>query len=462
MLDSRLRTLACSTLLVAGCSVLNSFDELGEIKEAGGESGSGGSQAGTENGGMPGTDAGAPTTDAGQGGAPVPEGGTSSAGAPPVEVGGEGGGGPEPMALPGAIVVSGTSTSDAGAGVLSVLSPQSGKELRRDKVIVPMLAYDGPRDLWYLAGIKDGMPMVELNMRSFNRVTNEWVDAGPGITLPLPADTAASGWVALRQRFAYLTNAGGELTIIDSTDPANLVIQTKLTLSSKAAGLIGSFGNNPGGTVNIVRTNTACVADSHCEVTLARVIIKATGTLMEEAAVSVGAVPNPNGKAAWGANTVDGNDVLITPPLPSGTDMGTLVQLNPGTHAQVQGSARSFVLNSFQPRGFAYDSCTGIAFTAETVAKVGNTTIYAIPDGAGSVGTVQPPQAAQGVFFEPFTRTLIVPFSSGVNHDILAYNLTGTASSPKLTKRSVAQWSPPTDLDPDLLAVATPYPANCQ
>lgn len=462
MLDSRLRIFACSILLVGGCSVLNTFDELGDIEEAGGETGSGGSQAGTENGGMPNDAAGAPTTEAGQGGSPViPEGGTGGAGAPPVEVGGEGGG-VEPMALPGAIVVSGTSTSDAGAAVLSVLSPQNGKELRRDKVIVPMMAYDGPRDLWYLANIKDGVPMVELTMRKFDRVKNEWIDAGPGITLPLPADTAASGWVALRQRFAYLTNGGSDLTIVDSTDPANLVLQTTLTLAAKAAGLIGSFGNNPGGTVNIVRTNSACVVSSHCEVTLARVLIKATGTLMEEAAVAVGAVPNPNGKAAWGANTVDGNDVLITPPLPSGTDMGTLVQLNPGTHAQVQGSARSFVLNSFQPRGFAYDSCTGVAFTAETVAKVGNTTVYAIPDGAGVVGTVQPPQAAQGVFFEPFTRTLIVPFSSGVNHDILAYNLGGTASSPKLGKRGVAQWSPPTDLDPDLVAVATPYPATCE
>jgi hypothetical protein len=400
--------------------------------------------------------------EAGQAGAPVaPEGGTAGGGAPPVELGGEGGGAPEPVALPGAIVVSGTSTSDGNAAVLSVLSPQSGKELRRDKAIVPMIAYDGPRNLWYVAAIKNGMPMIELNMRSFNRNKNEWVDSGPAITLPLPGDTAATGWVALRERFAYLTNAGGELTIVDSTDPANLIIQTKLTLGSKAVGLIGSFGNNPGGTVNIVRTNSACVADSHCEVTLSRVLVKATGALMEEAAVSVGAIPNPNGKVAWGANTVDGNDVLITPPLPNGGDMGTLVQLNPGTHAPIAGTSRSFVLNSFQPRGFAYDSCTGIAFTGETVAKVGNTTVYAIPDGVGSVGTVQPPQAAQGVFFEPFMRTLIVPFSSGVNHDILAYNLTGTASSPKLTKRTAAQWSPPTDLDPDLVAVATPYPADC-
>jgi hypothetical protein len=181
---------------------------------------------------------------------------------------------------------------------------------------------------------------------------------------------------------------------------------------------------------------------------------------VEDAAVVIGAIPNPGGRAAWGANTVDGHDVMITPNA-TGT-MATLVQLNTGTHAPIAGTTRTFAFNSTQPRGFSYDPCSGIAFTSELVAKAGNTTVYAVPDGAGTVGVVQPPQAAQGVFFEPYTRTLLTPFSSGNNYDMLAYGVTGTATSPKLTKRAGAFWAPPGDLNPNLVAVATPFPAMCE
>jgi hypothetical protein len=281
--------------------------------------------------------------------------------------------------------------------------------------------------------------------------------------IPAPADTSANGWVALRQRFAYINKTGVNLflVVIDATDPAKLSVQANLQLAAGASGLIGSFGNNPGGTVNIVRTNSGCTVGDKCDVTLSRVLVKAVDPPMEELPpVIVGTIPNPNGKGTWGANTLDIQDVLITPNT-AGTQ-ATLAQLSPGTHAPFAGEERTFPINTTQLRGFAYDSCAGIAFTAELVAKSGNTTIYAVPaPGGGSVGTVQPPQAAQGVFFEPHTRTLVAPFSSGNNHDILAYNLTGTNSSPKLTKRTAAQWSPPTDLNPNLVAVATPYPAEC-
>jgi hypothetical protein len=458
MLDCRFRAFACSTLLVAGCSVLNSFDELGEIKEAGGSGGSGGSDvAGSENGGGPSPDAGAPS-EAGQGGtAPNPEGGAAGdGGTPPVEMGGEGGG-PNPVGPPGLIVVSGKDTDGNNAPVLSVLSPQTGKELKRESVTATMFAHDGPRDIWYVSTIKDGT--AQLIMRHFDRGDNTWTDLGEPLVIPVNADTSANGWVALRQRFVYLSSAT-ELVVIDSTDPAALQVQTKVTLASAANGLVGSFGNNLGGIVNIVRTSTGCLAGSKCDVTLARVQIKATGNLLEDAAVVVGEIPNPGGRAAWGANTVDGNDVMITPNA-VGTQ-ATLLQLNPGTHAPLAGTTRSFAFNSIQPRGFAYDSCSGLAFTAELVAKSGNTTVYAVPDGVGTVGVVQPPQATQGVFFEPYTRTLLTPFSSGNNYDMLAYAVTGTSVAPKLTKRAGGLWAPPGDINPNLVAVAMPYPAECE
>jgi hypothetical protein len=440
--------------------VLNSFDDVGEIQEAGGSAGSGGSDlAGAENGGGgPSPLAGGPS-EAGQGGgmAPTPEGGAAGGGGtPPVEVGGEGGGA-NPIAPPGLIVVSGKDTDGANAPVLSVLSPQTGKELNRESVTATMFAHDGPRDLWYVSTIKEGV--ARLIMRTFDRSDNTWTNLGEPLTIPVNADTSANGWVALRQRFAYLSS-GTELVVIDSTDPAALSVQTKLTLAAPANGLVGSFGNNLGGVVSIVRINTGCIAGDKCDVTLARVLVKPTGTLVEDAPVIVGTIPNPGGRAAWGVNLADGTDVMIIP-APAGTQ-ATLTQLNPGTHAPVAGTTRTFAFNSTQPRGFSYDPCSGIAFTAELVAKTGNTTVYAVPDGAGTVGVAQPPQAAQGVFFEPYTRTLLTPFSSGNNYDMLAYAVTGTATSPKLTKRAGGLWGPPGDLNPNLVAVATPYPAQCE
>jgi hypothetical protein len=474
MLDSRFRNLACTVALLAGCSVLNSFDEVGPIQDGGGSGGSSGSSdAGDDGGGTKNTAAGSGMTDAGEGGTMMmPEGGTGggSAGQAPMSMGGEGGSGETPVAPPGLIVVSGTDTDLMTNGsVLSVLSPQTGKELRRDSEVVPMFAHDGIRDLWYVGVTKPGKVMgtfvFELGMRAFDRTKNEWIPQGTPIEVPPPADASANGWVALRSRFAYIYKDKDvntlNLQVIDATDPAQLFKHTTVSLAPGANGMIGSFGNNPGGTVNIVRTNSGCIMDVTCNLTLAKVQVKATGMLTEEAPTGVATVPNPNGKGALGANRADGRDVVVTPN--SDGTVGTLIQLNPSTHAPLVGEERTFPINARQLGGFAYDACTGVAFTSELVAKSGDTTIYALPPpGGGTVGSVQPAQFALGVFFEPYTRTLIAPFSSGNNHDILAYSLSGMPSSPKLNKRTAAQWSPPVDLDPKLVAVASPHPAECQ
>jgi hypothetical protein len=64
------------------------------------------------------------------------------------------------------------------------------------------------------------------------------------------------------------------------------------------------------------------------------------------------------------------------------------------------------------------------------------------------------------VYFEPYTSTVLVPFTQGDNHELQAFALTMTGNAPKLTARTTG-WTPPTDVRPEVLAVREPVPLRC-
>jgi hypothetical protein len=83
------------------------------------------------------------------------------------------------------------------------------------------------------------------------------------------------------------------------------------------------------------------------------------------------------------------------------------------------------------------------------------------PDGgaAALTATSQPfGHSGQGVYFEPFTNTILLPFSQGVNFQLTAFRFNG-GSFAQINGTPI--WQPPPDLRPDFIAVRAPIPFPC-
>jgi hypothetical protein len=90
----------------------------------------------------------------------------------------------------------------------------------------------------------------------------------------------------------------------------------------------------------------------------------------------------------------------------------------------------------------------------------------ATPDADGGLPALSNASAAmghsgQGVYFEPFTNTVITPFSQGKNFALTAFSLEGTPMAPQLVQRQAPRWVPPPDLRPNFVAAKTPFPPTC-
>jgi hypothetical protein len=65
------------------------------------------------------------------------------------------------------------------------------------------------------------------------------------------------------------------------------------------------------------------------------------------------------------------------------------------------------------------------------------------------------------VYFEPYTKTVLTPFSQGDNFALTAFTLAGTSQAPVLMQRQAPRWVPPPDLRPNFVATKVPYPDGC-
>ena len=117
----------------------------------------------------------------------------------------------------------------------------------------------------------------------------------------------------------------------------------------------------------------------------------------------------------------------------------------------------------------AFSACAGMVFVAGTNADlaVHAVSIAGIGDGDGGAYPTLPSTSAatghsgQGVFFEPYTNTVIAPFSQGNNFALTAFTLAGTPDAPRLIQRLPPRWVPPPDLRPSFVATKSPVPDVC-
>jgi hypothetical protein len=168
------------------------------------------------------------------------------------------------------------------------------------------------------------------------------------------------------------------------------------------------------------------------------------------------------GKPAYGSYLSGGPEDVIAWSLPGGnpsspgtTAISTYSPLNEapvGTPIPFQTSD-----GFFQP--FAFAECQQQALLIATNEDLA---VYAIPlaSASGAPARAATTHSGQSVYFEPYTSTVLAPFTQGDGYVLTAFTLGGTPSNPTLSPRNTG-WTPPADVRPEVIAVRAPVPVKC-
>lgn len=462
---------ALPALGVGACSLVNSFGELRSAPAA---------DAGSEMTGM--MDTGPMETgghDSGMGETSTNEGGGPDASFPDI----------------GVIVISGRVSDDAGnlQGVLTAIDPTHGNELpnAREMLNVPVVLYDGVRDIWYVIETNGQSlfptpsDMAILHARTLDPVSGTWTDLG---TLRIPPPVFGLAGVQTN-RLVYIgfdnqvdSASGTSFVTLDTSDPTNPSIYASTGLDIQPQGIIATrsqTGN--GGPVNMLES-VPCPSDGG---TASDAGDAGTGGIgggycLQIQHVTVPTNPDPAtlgftvqlgpffGRPAYGgylgAPGAGSPQDLIgwslpvagNPGSPGPTSINTYAPLN---FAQV-GSPINFQTSDgfFQP--FAFSECNQQMLLTATNEDL---SVYAIPlsSATGKLAQVMTTHSGQSLYFEPYTNTVLSPFTQGDGFVLDAFTLGGTPSAPTLTQRTAPDWSPPADVRPEVLAIRKPLPIKC-
>lgn len=377
------------------------------------------------------------------------------------------------IASGGAIVVGGRVEDDAGAikYVLAVLDPANGRELgTREDMIVAGVQYDGLRDLWYLFESKglDFVPgpndEVVLHVRQLDPKTGVWTELSKR-TVPTLQSFDSIGVV--RERIAFAAYKGPEagtaleMVTLDTSNPASIADMNKLPIDITPIGVTSSRSSTGvGGYVNLVRINpTACVG-TLCQLELLPLRIPNGGQPSYDSPAQLGATLRFNTPSYASMPTAD-EDLVIFPRASADASAPTVAQrYEPRTHSPEHDPTQFFVSDSALKRA-AISNCANMAFMVATNADLKVHAVPLLDDGGGVPTSISTAHSGQAVYFEPTSKTVLAPFAQGSGYDFSAFRLEGTAAAPQLVKRVAPGWIPPADLRPVLLGIREPLPVVC-
>ncbi len=460
----RAMSIAIAATCVGACSLINAYDDLRPQADAGPDATSPGDS---------GTDS--PVDSAGPDGAARDAGDAGDAARADAS-----------FSDLGVIVISGRVANDAGAlvGVLTALDPTTGMELpsARQSLNVPVVIYDGLRDLWYVIET-DGTSLFPtpsdhavLHIRTLDPASGTWTTL-QSLRVPPPVFGLAA---AITNRLVYVgfdsqvdAQSGTSFVTVDTTDPTMPNIYGSTGLPVQPFGLIGTrsqTGN--GGPVNLLLAQpcsdggvsgdaggdaAAGIGGGEC-LSIQHVTVP---TDPDPATLTFAAELGPFfGKPAYGSYLTGGPADVLGWSLPGSTGPGatSISSYSPQNEAPI-GTSISIQTSDgfFQP--FAFAECQQQALLTATNEDL---SVYAIPLGSasGMLARAATTHSGQGVYFEPYTSTVLSPFTQGDGYVLTAFTLGGTMANPTLTPRQ-AGWTPPADVRPEVIAVRAPIPVKC-
>ncbi len=447
--------------LGAGCSLINSFDDVRPTIDGGP----------------------APTTpDAGSAGLPdaLPDAATVDA-----RVGSDAGDAgtadapAEAEALPptGVIVLGASAeSSDGGTAsekfhfVLTALDAKTGAELpkARETLTVSAVRYDGARDLWYVfeGGGEDFFPSPGdpffLHVRKLDTHTGQWTELQK---LAVPAAVAFTHLAVLANRVVYLAYAPADgsfstqLVTLNTENPSAVSVIDTQPYTANVVGILGAASEGlTGGTLTLVGS---APGDGGTFVSLTRMRVPNNGPPQID--------PNPpnpvdgtkvGGSAGYGSGTIAGGaaNIIVTRAFGPPSVQAALTTYNPGDGTPV--TSFSFPFIDGNPKPLAFSNCDQVAFVMGTNS---DTKLYAVPLATQGVGTQSHTtgHSGQGVYFEPYTKTVLAPFSQGEGYTLTAFSLARADGGIALTPRTAPEWVPPATIRPLIVATREPTDFKC-
>jgi hypothetical protein len=146
------------------------------------------------------------------------------------------------------------------------------------------------------------------------------------------------------------------------------------------------------------------------------------------------------------------------PDPPAGNPPGILQAYSALTGLAI-GSPLRFSTNDPFLRPIAFADCLGQALLIGTNTETAVTSLpVTTAGGVGDRGVMQ--HSGQSVHFEPFTSTVLAPFTQGEGYELTAFKLGGATPS-SLTLRQAPEWTPPAGLRPEIVATRIPVPFKC-
>ncbi|MBV9950259.1 MAG: hypothetical protein JOZ69_25695 [Myxococcales bacterium] len=356
-----------------------------------------------------------------------------------------------------------------------------------------------------------------LHAMQLDPASGTWTELG---ALSIPPALSFSTIAVLNDRIAYVAYANGsgdqfQLVVLDTTTPSAIREAERVDLPAAPVAVIGVRGSGASGTQRVLLCSTGApprsadagadalpgappaeggagpAADDDGGGADADAPADAAAGAREGGAAPAGGPP-PSAATlteyfvAEGTASAQGQIVVpsigplvgfasITPsgsaaplalvvarPIVSPSARATVSLYDP---VNLSMAAGTFSFNDFNVQPPAFSPCDAYAFVVGTDVE---TNIHAVDiapllngAGGGAADLTSTSQATgnsgQGLYFEPYTRTVLAPFSQGASFTLTAFGVERTADGkPQLKQRG--SWQPPSDLRPSFVATKTPVP----
>lgn len=374
---------------------------------------------------------------------------------------------------PGLIVVSGV--DQFGKPVLRGLDPWTGQAVATlpQKAVATAIAYDAAKNAWFVFQPTGAGGPAELTVVTFDAATKKFT---PVTSAQVPAPIGSNAVAVLNNRILYISaiaQDGGPpvegFTLLNTKFLASVSVLGSLQSVSfdptrlALIGMNGWPGASTGGTVTVAAVELDTCSAGTCEIRLAAVTISLVGKASMSGFNKVATLPATNATAALTADRVSGSeaDLLVRPPLSTGGS-GEVLAFDHTNGFTPIGSPIPFAINGTQISGAAFDPCRNLVIATELDSARG---IYVIPrDSSGTPMEKPLTTTLQGVYYEPYTHTVLQQYTDQNSFALNAYLLGGTNVVPSLSQRlstGTLPWNPP-PLDPRVVAVETPLqPVAC-
>jgi hypothetical protein len=385
----------------------------------------------------------------------------------------------------GVIVIGGEISNDAGRQVvLTAIDPSTGSELPKARMPLNVAAvqYDPGSDLWYIfesggQGIF-ALPGDPFYVHTFaiDTITGQWTELGK---VQIPPGVSFATTTVIPQRLLYIAYGDGtidggvpaeggspySLVTLDTATPASVtVLGNPIPLASGYGALIGvpTSINTAGGFGGL--GSTAKLDGGTTVSVLTPVLVP--GVDMPSIEQPIFGTVAAGSLVGFGNVSINGAPHAMVITRPNGTAPATLSIFDPAASDPTMAliGAGTFPFADGNVKAPAFSACAGMAFVVGTNAdlSVHAVSIAAIgPDDGGGYPALTATSAAtghsgQGVYFEPYTNTVLAPFSQGENFALTAFTLAGSSDAPQLIQRLPPRWVPPPDLRPNFVATKAP------